>query len=307
MGYKVAIIHSGSDVDALVEALGRSGHQGIPLPLDEHLAQGLRSAHVDAALICSDAQLARDGSVPALLELAGIPFVGSASHVARRLSDRSEAARRLRDYDVFSELEVHAPVAVTLGPGAWEALGLVGCADMVASAIPAGYPLCVRPAHERGHLRVTTQEQLAQAIEQTLAQDSLVVVQEWVEGVELLVPVASDLDGAVTLPAVELTVDGCGNAELVTPVRLESLSPDASDAQALRSQIERDALDAFIASGCRDLGLVHLVWDGARSQLLDVDACPSWEAHGPLRRSLACAGIDLDAFLDDLITIAVER
>ncbi len=46
------------------------------------------------------------------------------------------------------------------------------------------------------------------------------------------------------------------------PVRPESLSPDAAQAQAIRAEIERAALEVYHAYSVRDLGRVDMIWDG---------------------------------------------
>lgn len=75
--------------------------------------------------------------------------------------------------------------------------------------------------------------------------------------------------------------------EFFCPVRDESLSPNAADAQAIRAEIERAALEVYRAYSVRDLGRIDLIWDGGAARCFEVDVSP-----GMTERSLfpmACA------------------
>lgn len=196
-------------------------------------------------------------------------------------------------------------------------MGLVTALDMVAERIPAGYPVCVKPA--RGSLamgvhKVDSQEELEQAIFDALIFDNEVIIEEWVEGVELSVSILGGGWNAHTLPPVEIvTKEGYvtqadrlapEGVEYYAPVRLESLSKDEANAQAIRAEIERAALQVYNALDCKDLGRVDLIWDGATARILDVDVSPDLTASSLFPMACEASGLSLEAVLDRLVQVA---
>ena len=84
--------------------------------------------------------------------------------------------------------------------------------------------------------------------------------------------------------------------EFFCPVRDESLSPNAADAQAIRAEIERAALEVYRAYSVRDLGRVDLIWDGGAARCFEVDVSPGMTERSPVppwpapRRPIAARG-----------------
>ena len=372
MGLKVAILTSGipADVEAaaragealseeaacalapaqwLHDALVEAGHDVAPLHLSRanncEALSTLRGFHADVVwpLSCAPRRSSgvADTSVPDMLALLGLPFVGSTSSVRRALAGRTYIGDALERAVAQGETPAAmAPHTVALSEQAATMLGDAGLLDLVAQAIPEGYPLCVTPARIDAEVRpqrVATPEALARALDELFAraeggETQPALVQPWVEGVELYVPVLGDADDVLALPPVEVaratgarpadaagtTVSGAPTSSadpqasavttrLVAPVRPASLSHDDADAQAIRSEIERAAVDAYLACGCRDLGCVHLVWDGGRAVVLGIDAAPSLADDAPLALAARAADIPLATIADQLVAIAAER
>ena len=138
------------------------------------------------------------------------------------------------------------------------------------------------------------------------------------EGVHLTVGILGDADDLQVLPPVEVVRNdrvvldeergiGRTTTDYFAPVRLDSLSTELEQAQAIRNEIERTALDAYFACGCRDLATIDLVWDGARARVLGVDTAPTLGAGDIVPLACEAANIALADVLDALVAIAVER
>ena len=65
-----------------------------------------------------------------------------------------------------------------------------------------------------------------------------------------------------------------GAVQYIAPVRPASLSDDEGDAQAIRAEIERAALEVYRAYNARDLARVDLIWDGAQARVFEVNVSP---------------------------------
>ncbi len=324
MGYKVAVLtdaDGGAGTAQVCAALGQAGHEVLALPCDASLAGKLRAARPEVAYLALGGRRGEDGAVRGLLELLGVPCVGSAAAVCRGVWDKAALAHTLAEAVGRGELGSGMPATLCLARACLDELGAADAFDLVAEFIPGGYPLCVKPARGTGAAgvrKVDGQDGLADALRAALEHDDEALVQEWVEGVELAVCVVGDLDDLQVLPAVEVVpreaafFDGAcrrdgAPVERHAPVRPASLHADRSEAEAIRSEVERTAVDAYLACGCRDLGCVDLVWDGARARVIDVNLAPDMAPGSPLPLACAAAQIEPSELLDALVRVAVER
>ena len=144
-------------------------------------------------------------------------------------------------------------------------------------------------------------EQLSEALHEALKLADRVLVQQWVEGVELTVPVIGTGWNAFALPPVEIVPNAgwydaaaratAGAVELHTPVRNASLSPSEPDAQAIRAEIERAVLE-----GDR----------GAQAIILEATANPNFAAEAPFAQAAKAAGLTLPNLLNELAESALD-
>lgn len=131
-------------------------------------------------------------------------------------------------------------------------MGAATALDMVQDRVIGGYPVAVKPAHggsAMGVHRVDRLEDLGEAVLDALSYDGAVVIEQWIEGVEMGVSILGTGWDAYALPPVEIVprqgfYDTAarmtpGAVDFHCPVRPESLSNDPAEAQAIRAEIER--------------------------------------------------------------------
>jgi D-alanine-D-alanine ligase len=318
MPYQIAVVADApldrlsprSSAAAVCAALEKAGHRATVVPLGDGLAAALRDLAPDCCVAALDERrdLARSGAVAELLEFLGIPFVGADSAACRGAWDRAALARIAGDAAARGELDAALPPTVRLSRSCFDAMDAAGALSLVEQRIPAGFPLAVRAGRGHDARRVETPAELAYAVQETLVHDDTVLVQEWVEGVSVRVAILGDEDDLVVLPPAEALCDRPQSAgDWRVPVSLEKLHADRSQAEGIRSEIERAALDLYYACRARDLGVVDLVWDGARAQAIGIDLGPSWGAGSVVELGLEAAQIDLAEVLGALVEQAVER
>ena len=209
-------------------------------------------------------------------------------------------------------------IAVIAG-GAFELWGMEAVLSQVESRFPDSFPLCVKPAFgssAHGVSRVEDAEQLAEALREALKICERALVQPWVDGVQLCVPVIGTGWNAFALPPVEIVAkEGWYDAaarqaadavELHVPVRNASLSPSEADAQAIRAEIERAVLETYRALGMRDCGCIDLIWDGAQAIVLEAVANPCFSAEAPFAQAAKAAGLTLPNLLNELVESALD-
>ena len=91
------------------------------------------------------------------------------------------------------------------------------------------------------------------------------------------------------------------------PVRPASLSPDPVQAEAIRAEIERAALEVYRAYSVRDLGRIDLIWDGAEAKCFEVDVSPGMTSHSLFPTACEAAGLTMPAVMDQLVSVAAGR
>lgn len=334
MAYTVAVVWGGAQggpsqlgAERVAQALRASGHEARLVRKGKALARELVSLGADVAFPCLAQAPATPADLASLLELIRLPFVGTGARMARLAADKSNLPPALRLAARQGPTAASSPMGVCLSSEAVAKLGALDLSELVLDRCGGAFPLCVKPAHgTRGAdvTRVATLQELADAAAAAARKDDQVVVEQWVEGPLVSVAVVGDEDNLGVLPAalIQPATPADGRAEAaaegplcpdtpftqaVAPLPCHLLSPDPVAAQDARSQIERDALDAFLACGARDLARVDLVWDGAASRVLEVDLAPSLTEGSVLSCCLALTGVPFEDLVNELVEGAVER
>ena len=328
---KVAVLMGGSSFERefslasgknVCAALEESGHKVVPLDTNDALVPTLRSERPDVVYNALHGKHGEDGTIQSLLEFLGLPFVGSPASVCHRTWNKDSLHSSLAKYrDITGEEGVASwPQGVYIARDAFKGMGAATALDLVGERVIGGYPVCVKPAHGGSALgvhRVNSQDELGEAVLDALSYDDAVNIEQWVDGVELSVAILGTGWDAHALPPVEIVVrDGFFDAEarmhedrveFFCPVRLESLSADESDAQAIRAEIERAALEVYRSYGVRDLGRVDLIWDGSRARCFELDVSPGMTDHSLFPVACRAAGLTLPGVVDALVTAAEGR
>lgn len=322
---KVAVLMGGSSFERAVslrsgkrvcEALEEAGHKVVPLDTTADLVPTLRSERPDVAYSALHGKHGEDGTIQSLLEFLEIPFVGSPSSVCYDTWNKAILPHVMRSWEAAEggSLSASWPEGIVLARDAFSDMGAAHSLDLISKRIPGGFPLCVKPAcggSAMGVHKVTAAEELGRAMLDALNYDDEVIVEEWIEGVEVAVSILGTGWDAHALPPVEITVaEGLYDTdarlsddavEYHTPVRLASLSPDEATAQAIRAEIERAALEVYRAFGVQDLGRVDIIWDGARARVLEINVSPGMTENSLYPAACEAAGLSMPAVLDRLI------
>lgn len=163
--------------------------------------------------------------------------------------------------------------------------------------------MCVKPAigGKGSHVyRAGSAEELASCLENVYKVCDRAVVQQWIDGLELSVCIMGNGWDAQAFPPVEVHPKSAGffnakshehleTVELVAPVRLSKLAEDEAEAQGIRSEIERAALEVYRAYGIRDFGRVQVKWDGAQAKVLSIDVAPDMSRSSIFSFAVAAA------------------
>lgn len=250
MGMKVAVLMGGASFERefslasgknVCAALEEAGHKVVPLDTTADLVPTLRTERPDVCYSALHGKHGEDGTIQSLLEFLDIPFVGSPSHVCHRTWNKDSMHYELATYRAITG---DAPIAswpqgIYLARDAFKDMGAATALDLVQERVIGGYPVAVKPAHggsAMGVHRVDSVDELGEAILDALSFDEAVVIEQWVEGVEMAVSVLGTGWDAYALPPVEIVPKQGffgtearmepGAVQYIAPVRPASLSDD---------------------------------------------------------------------------------
>ncbi|NEK60186.1 D-alanine--D-alanine ligase [Geodermatophilus sabuli] len=182
------------------EELTRAGVDAELRDADAELLPGLAAAPADAVFIALHGATGEDGALRAVLDLAGVPYVGSPAAACRLAWDKPAAKSVVRSAGLTT------PDWVALPHSTFRELGAGAVLDLIVARL--GLPLMVKPASggsALGAQKVTRVEDLPAAMVSCFAYGDTVLVERFVDGVELALSVVDLGEGPEALPAVEIT------------------------------------------------------------------------------------------------------
>lgn len=238
-----------------------------------------------------------DGSLQALLELAGSRYVGTRSKEARVAWVKPVAKA------VYGTGGVQTPDFVTLPQSLFREVGAEQVLDAIVDRF--GLPLVVKPARGGSALGVSLvseRDQLARAMVHCFAYGDIAMIEHAVDGTEVAVSVIGTGDHAEALPPVEIVCDGPydydarynpGRVEYFTPARLDD------DVAAAVAQV---AVTVHRRMGLRDLSRVDVIVDrDGVPQVLDVNIAPGLTETSLFPQAATAHDHDLGALYERIV------
>ena len=288
-------LSSGTQV---VEELLRAGVDAELRDADAELLPGLAASPADAVFIALHGSTGEDGALRAVLDLAGVPYVGSPAAACRLAWDKPAAK------SVVRSAGGRTPDWVALPHSTFRELGAGAVLDLMVARL--GLPLMVKPASGGSALgvqKVSRVEELPAAMVSCFAYGDTVLVERFVDGVELALSVVDLGDGPEALPAVEIEpASGVfdyaarytpGMTEYHCPARL---TPEVAErAAALAVQVHRSL-------GLADLSRTDaIVSDDGSVHFLEVNVSPGLTETSMFPMAVETAGYELGEVLAGLL------
>ena len=312
-----------SPTRVLVLAGGISHERDVSLRSGRRVADGLLAQGKDVELRDPDASLlpylreskpdivwpalhgasGEDGALRGLLDLIGIPYVGSRADAARLAWDKPTAKA------LVSRVGVRTPLSIALSRDSFRELGAHSILDELADELSGD--LVVKPAQggsAQGVSIVSDRSDLPRAMVNAYNYCDVALVEQRITGVEIAIGVLDSGMGPVALPAVEIVpIEGAytfearynaGQTDFYTPARLAAKDADRA-AEA--------ALAAHSALGLRHISRVDMIVDGAGTPwFLEANVLPGLTETSILPQALVAAGHDLGWVYSALAEAAIE-
>jgi D-alanine-D-alanine ligase len=288
----------------LAQALRGLGIDVLEWDVDASLVSRMRTAQPDAAIVALHGGEGEDGSVQAVLELLGVPFVGTPARACRRAWDKPSAKAEM------AAAGIDTPDWVALPHSTFRALGAQAVLDAMVDRI--GLPMMVKPdqgGSALGAQVVTEIGELPSAMVSCLAYADTVLAEQFVEGTEVAVAVVEDAGEPHALPPVEIRPAGgvYDYTARYTPGATTFHCPARLDA-AVIDRLTETAVAAHRLLGLRDVSRMDAVVDrNGTVQVLEMNVSPGLTETSLLPLAARTEGRELGSVYAGLVEWAIKR
>jgi len=263
---------------------------------------------VDVAFPLLHGPYGEDGTVQGLLELAGLPYVGSGVLGSAVGMDKVMMKR------AFLACGLATPrfVALREDPGAPPASPGISKAELDRCEDTLGYPCFVKPANlgsSIGVSKAADRAGLEDAVDVALRFDEWILVEEGIAGREIEVAVLGDRPPEASLPGeIVPGADFYTYEDKYLDDSAELRAPADLDADRT-AEVRRLAVAAFEACRCEAMARVDFfLEDPGRGFLVnEVNTIPGFTPISMYPRLWEVTGVPYPELLDRLVALALER
>ena len=250
----------------------------------------------DVVFVALHGTFGEDGTIQALLDLAGIPYTGSGMLASALAMNKHVSKRLFREQGIPTPRWLEVPRGATALPeqAALEAVG--------------GLPVVTKPDDQGstvGFTLVRDWGQLAPALGEVWRISRLALVEEYVPGRELTVAV---LDGEA-LPVVEIFPEGGiydFQAKYVKGKSRYEVPADIS--QQLAETLQELGVRAYGALGCESVARVDFrVSPDEKPYCLEVNTIPGFTETSLVPMAAKAAGIEYGVLVERLCEAAITK
>lgn len=269
-------------------------------PATQALSPARDGARIDVAFPALHGPYGEDGTIQGLLEVLGVPYVGSGTLASALAMDKTMAKK------------VFAADGIPLARGfevrrADFASDPAGTVDRVAALLP----VVVKPVHQGSSIGIgmaSRRDELEGVLRDAFAFDPRVLVEERIVGTELTAAVIGNRD-LQALPLVEIVAKRAffDYEAKYDPAASDEICPARVSPEVAR-EAQEIAMRAHRALGCRGLSRTDLIATADRGLfVLELNTLPGMTVNSLLPKAAAAAGIPFADLLDRLVRLALEE
>lgn len=277
--------------EAVYHTLVDRGYKARRVYVDRDLDMVLRQEGIEVAFLALQGRYGEDGCVQGLLEFLGVPYTGAGVLGSALAMNKVKAKEVLRLHNLptpaYYVLEAHE------------------ADNLVARHGVFGFPAVVKPASlgaSMGVSLVHSLHELRQAVDEALLFDSTVLVERFVEGMQVHVAVL----GERVLGALELIPTDAlySFADKTRAGRCEAHVPARLTPTRYRGVLTQ-AAKAHRALSCEGLSLVDMiVSDSGNESILEVNSLPSLSSVSLVPRIAHAAGLSYGDLVEAVLNTA---
>jgi D-alanine-D-alanine ligase len=279
----------GPGTRAALERSGESDTDALPVPAAKVPAT---LSEVDVVFPVLHGPFGEDGTVQGFLDLADVPYVGAGVMASALCMDKDLFKSVLRDNGI--------PVTQS-----------VTVRKLNGFESPFGFPVFVKPARLGSSVGITkarSQQELRAGLELAFRHDEKVLVEEFVDGIEVECSVLGNLEPVASVPG-EIVANADwydysakydeGGMNLIVPPRISSEEVE---------RVQELSVAAFRATECEGMARADC-FVRANGEVLvnELNTIPGFTATSVYAKLFEASGVPYEELLERLIALALER
>lgn len=279
---------------AVFEALVRLGYNVEKFILNQNNVKELLMIKPDLCVLALHGKGGEDGSIQGMLELAGIRYTGSG------IVSSAMCMNKIITKKMLSHRNIPTPrfAEIKKGENIEEfSKNLIKNFDfpMVVKAPCQGSSVGVEIVHNF--------EELTNAIKNNIEYDNEILIEEFINGIELTVPVMKQGCSAIAFPIVEIVSENTfydyeskyteGMSHHIIPARVNEEAAE---------KISQYAVDAYNALSCSGIARVDFFIDKDNNPyVIEINTIPGMTATSLVPDSAKAAGINFDELVEKIV------
>jgi D-alanine-D-alanine ligase len=287
-----------SSGDQVYEALDHNKYNVIRYDPKTDLPQLVADAtKIDAALIILHGPYGEDGTVQGLLDLLEIPYQGSG------VLGSAIGMNKLASKHLYEKSGLLVPPYIVIGKK--DSLDADACVQRL------GLPLVVKPVGSGSSVGISivkSKDLLKEAVDKAFGQDSMVLIEAHIDGIELTGGVIGN-DQLEALPIIEIIPSEsfdffdyeakytAGATNEICPARINDM---------MTQKAQEIAKTAHKALFCKGYSRTDIILKDQDMYVLETNTIPGMTATSLLPLAAGEAGIPFSQLLDRLIELSIE-
>lgn len=275
--------------EAVYNALISRGYNAHRFILNENNACDIISEKPELCVLVLHGKGGEDGTIQGLLELSGIPYTGSG------VASSANCMNKILTKKLLETEGIPTPEYETVKKGEdYKNVAMNFVFPLVVKAPCQGSSVGVEIVHNR--------EELTSAIENNIGYDGEILIEKFISGTEVTVPVMQDGGKAVALPIIEIVSENAfydfeskytsGMSHHIIPARI---SEEAA------KKTEEYALKAYSALSCRGVARIDFFVDEAGNPfVIEINTIPGMTSTSLVPDAAKAIGLSFEDLVEKI-------
>ncbi len=308
---KIAVLYGGvskerdvsiSSSKGIMKALEKNGHEVIGIDFHPDRLQEIIELQVDIVFIGLHGKFGEDGSVQGMLDMLDIPYVGSGVLASSLAMDKFMAKKMFASESI--------PVAKDERYYIKQESEIASVSEDIRAKFDV--PFVIKPNREGSTLGltiVTDELEIKAAIKNAMQSDAFILVEQFIKGKELTVPVIGKMGEESALPIIEIIPKNDlydyeskyseGGSEHIVPAQIED---------ALTTKIKQYAVKAHQILGCETYSRADfLLTEDGTPYILEVNTLPGMTPTSLFPDSAATVDITYEAMIEQFVQLSKNK
>lgn len=277
---------------AVLDALILKGYDAVPIDVGSDIVQQLKAKGIEVAFLALHGRYGEDGCIQGLLEILNIPYTGSSVMTSALAMDKYLTK------DIARQEGLATPDSLFYD-------AFVEELDAFLQKFNLRYPVVVKPSREGstiGIAKVSALAELKAAIQAAAQLDSRVLIEGFVQGREVTVPVLNQ----EALPVLEVVPkNGFYDYQSKYTPGATTYTCPAQIPEAWTRRVQEDAKRIYRRLGCEGVARADFIFDAdGTPYFLEINTLPGMTGTSLVPKSAAVAGMNFGELVEKILDTA---